>query len=60
MILTGIALVPWQIGDLIKRLVKTTNQVKLSCSSCGLSLHDADARFCKMCGEPLPKTINLP
>lgn len=54
MILTGIALIPWQVGDLIKRLVKTANQVETMCTSCGLAFHDADARFCKRCGAKLP------
>ncbi|MBD2388499.1 ion transporter [Cylindrospermum sp. FACHB-282] len=53
MILTGVALIPWQIGDLIKRLVKTANQVELICSGCGLAFHDADAGFCKRCGTQL-------
>lgn len=53
MILTGIALIPWQVGDLIKRLVKTANQVETVCSGCGLSFHDTDAKFCKICGTKL-------
>jgi voltage-gated potassium channel len=53
MILTGIALIPWQVGDLIKRLVKTVNQVETVCSGCGLAFHDADAQFCKSCGTKL-------
>ncbi|WP_017654489.1 ion transporter [Fortiea contorta] len=53
MILTGIALIPWQVGDLIKRLVKTVNQVETICSGCGLAFHDADAGFCKRCGTKL-------
>lgn len=53
MILTGIALIPWQVGDLIKRLVKTGDRVEILCRSCGLSFHDADARFCKICGTKL-------
>ncbi|HEY9616469.1 MAG TPA: ion transporter [Microcoleaceae cyanobacterium] len=53
MILTGIALIPWQLGDLIKRLVKTANQVEIACTQCGLAFHDADARFCKACGQAL-------
>ncbi len=53
MILTGIALIPWQIGDLIKRLVKTANQVEITCQGCGWSFHDADAKFCKKCGTNL-------
>lgn len=59
MILTGIALIPWQIGDLIKRLVKTREQVALPCSLCGLPFHDSDARFCKTCGASLVKRENL-
>ncbi|MEL6461447.1 MAG: ion transporter [Cyanobacteria bacterium J06621_15] len=53
MILTGIALIPWQIGDLIKRIIKTTNEVGTVCSGCGLDLHDEDAKFCKSCGTKL-------
>ncbi len=53
MILTGIALIPWQVGDLIKRLVKTANQVETVCPGCGLAFHDADAKFCKICGTKL-------
>jgi voltage-gated potassium channel len=53
MILTGIALIPWQVGDLIKRLVKTANQVETVCFGCGLAYHDADAKFCKICGAKL-------
>lgn len=55
MILTGIALIPWQLGDLIKRLVKTANQTETLCPACGLSFHDTDAQFCKLCGSELSK-----
>ncbi len=53
MILTGIALIPWQIGDLIRQVVKTANEVKNPCPSCGLTFHDPDAKFCKACGAGL-------
>ncbi|HAX79969.1 MAG TPA: Ion transporter [Cyanobacteria bacterium UBA11372] len=53
MIFTGIALIPWQVGDLIKRLVRTVNKVDMLCPNCALSFHDADARFCKNCGTRL-------
>ena len=53
MILNGIALIPWQLGDLIKQFVKTANQVETVCNGCGLSVHDKDARFCKNCGTKL-------
>jgi voltage-gated potassium channel len=53
-ILTGVVLIPWQLGDLIRQLVKTEGQVALTCSSCGCLAHDEDAKFCKRCGEALP------
>ena len=53
MIITGVVLIPWQIGDLIKRLVKTANQVETICEGCGLAFHDTDAKFCKRCGQQL-------
>jgi voltage-gated potassium channel len=53
MIWSGIALIPWQIGDLIRRLVKTINKVETPCPSCGLTFHDADAQFCRSCGTQL-------
>jgi voltage-gated potassium channel len=53
MICTGVVLIPWQLGDLIKRLVKTTPEMKVICRDCGLSFHDPDARFCKICGSQL-------
>ncbi len=54
MILTGIALIPWQVGELIKQIVKTTNEVEIICCGCGLDLHDKNAKFCKICGTKLP------
>ncbi|QNP28957.1 potassium channel family protein [Cylindrospermopsis curvispora] len=60
MILTGVALIPWQVGDLIKRFLKTSNQVEKTCSSCGLAFHDGDAVFCKKCGAKLPEVSLSP
>jgi voltage-gated potassium channel len=57
MIFTGIALIPWQVGDLIKRVVKTANQIETVCSNCGLAFHDVDAGFCKRCGTKLPSNV---
>jgi voltage-gated potassium channel len=56
MILTGVVLIPWQLGDLIKRFVKTSNQVQIACSGCGLAFHDSDAEFCKICGTSLNRS----
>jgi voltage-gated potassium channel len=53
-ILTGVVLIPWQLGDLIRQLVKTEGQVEVVCDSCGWLAHDGDAKFCKRCGAKLP------
>ncbi|ABC98577.1 voltage-gated potassium channel [Thermostichus sp. MS-CIW-21] len=53
MILTGVALIPWQVGELIKQLVKSGTSLQWACPGCGLSQHDEDAQFCKRCGTPL-------
>lgn len=55
MILTGVSLIPWQIGDLIKQLIKTANHTNKICVSCGFKSHDNDAKFCKICGNELEK-----
>lgn len=54
MIVTGVALIPWQVGDLVRRLVKSAAQIEVLCPGCGLELHDKDAKFCKRCGTGLP------
>ncbi|AFY94088.1 ion transporter [Chamaesiphon minutus] len=53
MILSGIALIPWQLGDLIKQVAKSANKVNAACPNCQLSSHDLDANFCKRCGTKL-------
>jgi voltage-gated potassium channel len=53
MILTGIALIPTQLGDLIRRIVKFSQVIEAPCSNCSWSLHDPDAQFCKRCGSAL-------
>jgi voltage-gated potassium channel len=53
MIITGVILIPWQVGALIEHLVQSTARVDNICSGCGWSSHDRDARFCKMCGTKL-------
>ncbi|MGB3513973.1 MAG: ion transporter [Microcoleaceae cyanobacterium] len=53
MILTGISLIPAQLGDLIKQLLKIANKKEKKCSGCGFSTHDLDASYCKICGTKL-------
>ena len=54
MILTGIALIPTQLGDLLRRILKASQSLSVTCDSCGWSVHDPDAAFCKRCGTALP------
>ncbi|MGB7249210.1 MAG: ion transporter [Phormidesmis sp.] len=54
MILTGIALIPTQVGNLIQQFTKVQNSLRVVCSQCGLLGHEADAQFCRRCGTPLP------
>jgi voltage-gated potassium channel len=53
MIVSGIILIPWQIDDLIKTLVRSAGKVEFLCPNCQFSRHDADAKFCKICGNQL-------
>jgi voltage-gated potassium channel len=53
MILTGIALIPWQLGDLVKQVVKSSDKVEKICQRCQLASHETDALFCKRCGTEL-------
>jgi len=57
MILTGIALIPWQVGDLVKHFVQDSQKVRVECRDCGLLLHDPDAKFCKNCGCSLSERL---
>ena len=54
MILTGIALIPTQVGKLIQQFTKAQNSVRVTCSQCGLLGHEEDAKFCRRCGTRLP------
>ena len=53
MIFTGVLFIPWQLSELIGQVVKTSSLVEQKCSNCGLSRHDPDALYCKICGTKL-------
>ncbi|MGB3574302.1 MAG: ion transporter [Phormidesmis sp.] len=59
MILTGIALIPTQVGNLIQQFTKVQNSMRVTCDRCGLLGHEADARFCRRCGGELPVPAEL-
>ncbi|MEM6251516.1 MAG: ion transporter [Cyanobacteria bacterium P01_D01_bin.156] len=54
MILTGIALIPSQLGSLIQNINRLQALDAAECSNCGLSGHDTDALYCRRCGTKLP------
>ena len=54
MIVTGIALIPSQVGNLIQNISRMQT-VKLRCKSCSLANHEADAVYCRRCGTKLPE-----
>ncbi|MEL6552612.1 MAG: ion transporter [Cyanobacteria bacterium J06621_11] len=54
MILTGIALIPTQVGNFIQQFTKVQDSVRVACENCELLGHEADAQFCRRCGTELP------
>ncbi|NOQ55637.1 MAG: ion transporter [Nanohaloarchaea archaeon] len=51
MILVSIALIPWQLGLLIKEFIFADKKKRhITCKKCGLLQHDCDAIHCKHCG----------
>ena len=53
MILTGIALIPTQVGNFIQQFTKVRGSVRIACKSCDLLGHETDAQFCRRCGTAL-------
>ncbi len=51
MILSGIVLIPWQVGRIIKEWLQVTHKKEVICPQCGLKYHDQDASHCKACGH---------
>lgn len=53
MILTGITVIPWQLGNLLRTMLDEKNKKHRICQTCGLERHEQDARHCKHCGHKL-------
>ena len=53
MILTGIALIPSQVGSLIQNINRLQTVNDITCKNCGLSGHESDALYCRRCGNSL-------
>lgn len=55
MIISGIILIPFQAARIFRTWMTAEREKRTAiCPGCGLERHDADARHCKSCGEPLP------
>ena len=55
MIISGIILIPIQAARIFRAWMASDRERKVQiCPGCGLDRHDADARYCKACGEALP------
>jgi voltage-gated potassium channel len=51
MVLSGIILIPWQVGQIIKEWLGLSAKKEVVCPRCGLKYHDKDASHCKACGH---------
>lgn len=51
MILSGIILIPWQVGQIVKEWLMMKGKKAVTCPQCGLKGHDEDASHCKACGQ---------
>lgn len=58
MILTGIVIVPWQAGQIIRMGVLMQDKKPVICSHCGLKYHDKDASHCKHCGNIIYQEVD--
>lgn len=51
MILSGIALIPWQVTQIAREWLNMSKKKRITCKKCGLKYHDKDASHCKSCGN---------
>lgn len=51
MVLSGIILIPWQVGQIVKEWIGLSAKKEVVCRRCGLKYHDKDASHCKACGH---------
>jgi voltage-gated potassium channel len=51
MILSGIILIPWQVGQIVREWIYLSTKKNVICKTCGLKFHEKDASHCKSCGE---------
>jgi voltage-gated potassium channel len=59
MILSGIILIPWQVGLIVKEWFMMSKKKAVTCPQCGLKDHDEDASHCKACGHVIYQEFSL-
>lgn len=50
-ILSGILLIPWQVGEIIREWIHISHKHHVVCEHCGLHYHEPDAVHCRACGH---------
>jgi len=50
-IISGIILIPWQVGEIVREWLRIAHKATVVCKHCGLKYHDRDAAHCKACGN---------
>ncbi len=58
-ILSGIILIPWQIGEIVREWIHLSHKTAVICKSCGLQYHDKDAVHCKACGHNIYQEYDI-
>ncbi len=58
-ILSGIALIPWQAGEIVRGWIHIAHKHQVTCQHCGLMYHDQDAVHCKACGNLIYEEISI-
>ena len=53
MIISGIIIIPLQVARIFRAWLNPGERRTLICPGCGLSRHDADAKYCRICGANL-------
>lgn len=51
MIISGIILIPWQVGQIAREWIRFSEKKLIICPKCGLKYHEKDASHCKACGR---------
>ena len=50
-IISGILLIPWHMGEIVREWLHISNKHHVVCEHCGLHYHEPDAVHCKACGN---------